>query len=232
MTNIKIGVLGGIGPEATAEFYSTLIKKLQESGAIKKNTDFPQIIINSIPAPELINEEISERDLEPYITGVKELDNIGVDFIVIVCNTIHIYYDILHGKIKTPILNLRDYVKDFLRRSGYKCIFLLATPATIRNGLYKFHGVKCLEPDENEMQKLIRSVFLFNKGKQRMTQIEYVRKIARKYLSLGVDAVLLGCTEFAVMLEGEEFPKINTIDILVDAVINNLNNQESIIKKN
>ena len=56
--NFKIGILGGIGPEATGEFYNKLIKRLQEKDLIKSNKDFPQIFINSIPAPELIYDYI------------------------------------------------------------------------------------------------------------------------------------------------------------------------------
>ena len=58
-----IGVLGGIGPEASVEFYAKLVKKLQESGMIKRNEDFPKIIINSIPAPELVGEKIRKKDI-------------------------------------------------------------------------------------------------------------------------------------------------------------------------
>jgi hypothetical protein len=62
---VRIGVLGGIGPEATGEFYNKLIAKFQERGLIKTNRDFPQIVINSIPAPELIYDTISDEDLKP-----------------------------------------------------------------------------------------------------------------------------------------------------------------------
>jgi aspartate/glutamate racemase len=69
MKKIKIGVLGGIGPEATGEFYNKLISKLQDNGMIKSNSDFPQIIINRIPAPELI-DHASESDIEQYRKGI------------------------------------------------------------------------------------------------------------------------------------------------------------------
>ena len=78
---IKIGVLGGIGPEATATFYFELIQRLQAEGLVKDNTDFPQILINSIPAPELVFNKTTEKDLRPYEEGLKELDSFGVDFI-------------------------------------------------------------------------------------------------------------------------------------------------------
>lgn len=214
---VKVGVLGGIGPEATGEFYNKLIKRLQEKGLIKRNVDFPQIIINSIPAPELIYNSISEDELKHYINGLKELDNFGVDFIVMVCNTIHLYYDILQAQIKTPIINLRQELKDTLIKGGIKSTLIIGTPNTIKQGLYKFENIKSFEPDKRETEELSLAIFNFNKGFDKKLQISKVRKICEKYLSEGAEKVILGCTEFAVMLGEENLPKINTIDVLVEA---------------
>lgn len=218
----KIGVLGGIGPEATGEFYNKLIRRLQEKGLIKSNRDFPQIIINSIPAPELIYDEISDEELQPYINGLKELDQFGVDFIVMVCNTIHLYYDRLQKEINTPILNLRDELKKRLEKERVDSTFIIGTPNTIKRGLYQFQEIKSFEPEEEEMKQLTNSIFNFNKGIEKQKQIQIVRQICEKYLNAGAKTVILGCTEFAVMLGEENLPKINTIDVMVEATVQKL----------
>lgn len=214
----KIGVLGGIGPEATGEFYNKLIHRLQEKGLIKTNRDFPQIVINSIPAPELIYEKISDEELELYIKGLKQLDKFGVDIIVMMCNTIHLYYDKLQRKINTPILDLREELKELLKRKRIKSALILGTPNTIKQGLYRFTDIKSFEPNEREMKQLTNAIFNFNKGIEKQRQIQRVRKICEKYLSEGAGTIILGCTEFAVMLGNENLPTINTIDILVEAI--------------
>ena len=216
--NSKIGVLGGVGPEATGEFYNKLIKKLQEKGLIKSNTDFPQIVINSIPAPELIYDKITDSELKQYINGLKELDRFGVDFIVMVCNTIHLYYDKLQKAIKTPILDLRKELNKLLIKKDIKSALIIGTQNTIKQGLYRFEGIKTFEPQE--IKELTDSIFNFNKGINKQLQIQRVRKICQKYLDKGAETIILGCTEFAVMLGKENIPKINTIDVLVDATIN------------
>ena len=213
----KIGVLGGIGPEATGEFYNKLIKRLQESGLIKSNRDFPQIVINSIPAPELIYDKISDEELQPYIGGLKELDKFGVDFIVMVCNTIHLYYDKLQREINTPILDLREELGRLLQRKKIKSALIIGTPSTIKQGLYRFKSIKSFEPNEKELKQLANAIFNFNKGIEKQNQIQGVKKICEKYLSKGAGTIILGCTEFAVMLGGEDLPKINTIDALAEA---------------
>lgn len=216
MNNKRIGVLGGIGPEATGEFYNKLIQKLQEKGLIKSNRDFPQIVINSIPAPELIYEKISDEELKPYINGLKELDKFGVDFIVMVCNTIHLYYDKLQNEINTPIIDLREELRHMLKRKGIKSTLIIGTPNTIKQGLYRFRDIEHSEPNEEEIKKLTDSIFNFNKGIDKQKQVQKVRKICDKYLNEGAGTIILGCTEFAVMLGEENLPKINTIDTLVE----------------
>lgn len=220
--------MGGIGPEATGEFYNKLVKRLQETGMIRSNRDFPQIVINSIPAPELIYDKISDEELKPYIDGLRELDKFGVDFIVIVCNTIHLFYDRLQKEIRTPILDLRKELYKRLVKDNIKSVTVLGTPSTIKKGLYEFNGIKYLNPTEKELNQLSKTIFNFNKGIERKRQIETVKKICEKY-SRKVDMVILGCTEFAVMLDEEKLPKINTIDVLVDATIEKI---LGIVKKN
>ena len=216
----KIGVLGGIGPEATGEFYNKLIIALQDTGIIKSNKDFPQIIINSIPAPELIYDTISDEELEPYIRGLKELDAFGVDFIVMVCNTIHLYHEMLQKHVNVQILDLKQELRDHLTKNDLSTTLVIGTPNTIRMGLYRFDGLNTFEPDDDEIKILTKSIFDFNRGINREKQIKNTKKICKKYIDSGAKTVVLGCTEFAVMLGNEEdIPKINTIDILVEATI-------------
>ena len=214
-STIKIGVLGGIGPEATGEFYSKLIKRLQEKRLIASNSDFPQIIINSIPAPELINDGISDEELKPYFEGLELLDKTGVDFIVMVCNTIHLFYDNLQGKVRTPILDIRAEVKRVIEKKKIKSVLLLGTPSTIKEGLYRFDGINYVELTDSDTKALGRSIFDFNRGFGSTTAAD----ICKKYLKTGADMVILACTEFALMLDKEDMPKISTIDVMVDATI-------------
>ena len=187
---------------------------------IKRNTDFPQIIINSIPAPELIYDKISDEELQPYIEGLKELDKFKLDFIVMVCNTIHLYYEKLQTEIDTPILDLRKELRASLKRKRIKSALIIGTPNTIKRGLYRFKDIKYFEPNEKEMKELTSSIFNFNKGIEK--QIQSLRKICEKYINYGAETIILGCTEFAILLSKEKFPTINTIDVLVDAAIEKL----------
>ena len=216
----KIGILGGIGPEATGEFYNKLIMNLQDKGIIKSNNDFPQIIINSIPAPELIYDTISDEELRPYILGLKELNSFGVDFIVMVCNTIHLYHEMLQKHVDVPILDLKQELRNHLTKNNLSTTLVIGTPNTIRMGLYRFTDLNTFEPNDDEIKILTNSIFDFNRGINRHEQIQKTKRICNKYIDSGAKTVILGCTEFAVMLGDEkDIPKINTIDVLVEATI-------------
>lgn len=217
---IRIGVLGGIGPESTAEFYSKLIASMQSKGIIKSNADFPQIIINSIPAPELVYDKISNADLTMYSKGLEELDTAGVDFIVMICNTIHLFYDQLQKEIKTPILDLRIEVRKTVQKKRVDPVLVLGTPSTLESGLYDFDGITMVKPSTEDVKVLAKAIFDFNSGLDKEGQGRKVEQICNKYMkSSGAKAVILGCTEFGLMLKNGNFDKINTIDVLVESTI-------------
>jgi len=212
-------VLGGIGPEATNEFYGKLIDKLQKTGNVKSNTDFPQIIINSIPAPELVNDKIPRKDLEPYIKGLKELDRMNVDFIVMVCNTIHLLYESLQKEVKTQIIDLREEVKNVLRQNKESCVLILGTPSIVKKDLYNFKGIKSCKPNNEELKEISKAILKFNMGEEKEKQIRQVRTISNKYIKQGAETIILGCTELSLMLSKEKINKINTIDVLAEATV-------------
>jgi len=218
MRKIKIGVLGGIGPEATGMFYLKLIKKFQNSGFVNSNKDFPQIVINSIPAPELVFNDIKRSDIEPYIAGLKELDSMNPDFIIIVCNTAHIFYDEMQSNVKAEIIDLRNLVFEKIRNDGIKKVTLLGTPCTV-SALYKFDGINYMNPNEEELELLSNAIFLFNRGVEKEKQLEKTIGIVNKKLSAGSQSIILACTEFAVMLADADLPKTDTIELLADEVV-------------
>src|SRR3989344_7277663 len=109
-----IGVLGGIGPGSSAFFYEQLVSKFKEKYKPKQNIDYPRIIINSIPAPELTSGE-NQSKWQFYVDGLSFLETES-DFIVIVCNTAHAFYDDFAKIISKPLLDLRALVHKTLKQ--------------------------------------------------------------------------------------------------------------------
>lgn len=208
---MKIGILGGIGPEATSHFYSSLISRIQELG-IKSNTEFPQIIINSIPAPEILD---GGESLEIYKKGIKELSIHNPDFIIMVCNTIHSYYDELSSTTDIKILNLREEVERYL--DGEK-IAIFATPRTIKSKLYEFKNVDYAKISEQEMLIFSRFIKEFNLKNNWEKISEDILDIAKDKTDNGYK-ILLACTEFSLFFKDYNIEKIDTFDILLSYAI-------------
>lgn len=224
MSNKIIGILGGIGPEATGRFYLSLIDRLQKSGQIKSNLDFPQVIINSIPAPELIKETISKKDLKPYIKGIKELERFGSDFIVMVCNTIHLFYDRLKKEINIPMINLRKEVGLGLKEKQIRSIVVIGSLGVINGGLYKYKDIETRDLSKNNINQIAKAIFRFNKGINKNKQAEIVKDIVTKHIKrTRVQLIVSGCTEVSLMLKNTNLPILDTMDVLLEATIKRLN---------
>lgn len=222
LSTFRLGVLGGIGPEATGIFYLRLIKELQRQKLITRNADFPQIIINSIPAPELIFEAHHEVDIDPYLAGLKELDTLSLDLMVMVCNTIHLFYDNLSKEMRTPLLDLRAEVSTVLRQKKISAIAVLGTPQSLKQQLYHLDEMNIIYPTESERMCLTQAIFDYNRGAKKEKSKTLVEAIVRAKLFQGADLVILGCTELAIMLENTSLPILDTIDVMVEAVITRL----------
>ncbi|MBI4158498.1 MAG: aspartate/glutamate racemase family protein [Candidatus Yanofskybacteria bacterium] len=217
--HITIGILGGIGPEATGRFYLKIISEMQKQNLIKSNADYPKVIINSIPAPELTYSKITEAKLKPYIIGVKDLEQYGANFIVMACNTIHLYHGLLQKEVNIPILNLKDAVKDFLINNGLKSVSIFGTPATLNDGLYQFDGISYHNPSGEDLGVLSSAIKDFNRGYKRKEQINKVKEMAKRYLEGNSEVIILGCTEISLMLAESKIPRIDTLDVLALATV-------------
>jgi aspartate racemase len=223
----KIALLGGIGPEATSVFYSKLIKRIQESNNIKSNSDFPNILINSIPANELIYEKTSRTDLSQYIQGIKDLKKFKPDFIAMVCNTIHLFLDEI--KIKSnfdAIISLPDEVKLVLtKKHRNKKICVLGTELTVTRGLYNFDQIKYINLTSKELKIISDIIFAFNIGKDINLQRQRLAKIISNKKMEGAELFLAACTEISELIwEIKDIQYEDTFYILLNAVLKKLGN--------
>jgi len=209
-----IGILGGIGPGSSIEFQSRLIAEFQERGLIKSNTDYPHYVLNSIPAPEPVGDNL---DLTEYINGVNHLEFCRSSFVVMICNTIHLHHEKLQKNLIIPIINLREEVKEYLEKEGVEFFTVLGTMMVLEKGLFHFSGTSRNELLEHEIVALEEAIFAWNMGQDKEHNKDIVIDLAKKYSK--DSTILAACTEVSCMLEGSGIPFVDTMDILVDAVV-------------
>lgn len=209
-----LGILGGIGPESSAKFYLDIIEELQKTNKIKSNEDYPHIILNSIPAPELVDHE----DLKEYIKGLKILENAGAKYLVIICNTAYLYFDELQGSIKIPVIDLRVLVRKYLENSGLdkEDILILGSKKIMDSKIFNINGILINELDKEKINQIIIN---YNIGKNKDFHKDNLLNIIKKY---NPKLTIVACTELSSILSDVNIPKLDTMDLLLNETINTI----------
>jgi len=222
----RLGILGGMGPAASAEFVTRLVA---QTPATCDQEHIPFVLWNNPQVPDrstsLRNED--DRPLPFLLQGVQVLKAVGCDLIVIPCNTAHFWYDEMI-KLKVPIVHIVDSVADALRDAGVDSgtIGVMGTQATVELGLYQYKLNKgswnCIVPTKDEMDTLVQpAIDLIKAGRVLEAQLP-IMKVVHSLIDRGAQAVVLGCTELplAVRIDKENgIPLINSIDSLVKSAI-------------
>lgn len=212
-----IGILGGIGPESSARFYERLISVYKKNFTPATNEDFPHIILNSIPAPDLIDGDNIPK-LAAYLAGLKTLEPMS-DFLLIVCNGAHVYYDYFSERISKPIIDLRAEVKNELLKRGAKQITVLASPTSVNFKLYEYDEFECNTLSSDEVLVLGNLIKKFNVGNYSAADVATLNNLFDKYEKIS-DVIILGCTEISDILSANNsVKKIDTMNILLNATL-------------
>jgi aspartate racemase len=225
--NKTIGVLGGMGPEASSNLYSKIIKYAQQKYGAVQDFDYPPIIIYSLPLfgfdeTGIVDEKIVKKQL---IDGVKKLELAGCDLVIIGCNTVHTYFTEMQSEIKIPIFNIIDETRKRVIDFGYKKIGLFASESTNKLRLYQsmlaVSGIEVISPN-NEQQKILNKVIEHVMGgNQKIEDIIVLKDIARDYIKQGAEAIVMGCTEIplAINQSHTDIKLFDTIEIIVQCAV-------------
>ena len=136
MSKKVIGILGGMGPLATAD----LFQKITLHTVAACDQAHPRVCIDS-------NTDIADRTaallhggedpVPEMIKSAKRLESIGADFLIMPCNTAHNYYEQVCEAVTIPVLHMIALTRDALKERGVKCAGLLATDGTVQTGIYQ-----------------------------------------------------------------------------------------------
>ncbi len=222
-----VGIIGGVGPETTAEFYLDIIFNCQKRGLAAR----PGIVISSVPLPFEIEEDFiikntgSERYV-PYLTEeAKRLEATGVDFIVMPCNSLHIFIDEIRDSVKIPVLSIVEETVKFMKENSYKRVGIVATSATIQNKLYEDafskNDIEFVSPNALQQEKMGKIILNLVSGQQNNRDREQLIEIIDDFAESSVDCVALACTDLQLLIPKHPNLKIyDTMKIFADATTN------------
>lgn len=206
-----LGVLGGMGPMATADFF----RKLIEETAAERDQDHVPVIIYSVPQMPSRDGAImrgGESPLPHMLAGIRALKQQRAACVAIPCNTAHYWYDELRRDSGLPILHIVDAAcAELNRRAGVqKRVGLLCTEATIKARIYQdrlsAHGIECLVNPPDEREALVNFAIDAVKRGHLDDAGHAVESAAARLLERGVETLILGCTELPVALEAIRSP--------------------------
>ncbi|HHE6468036.1 TPA: aspartate/glutamate racemase family protein [Providencia rettgeri] len=198
-----LGMLGGMGPGATADAFSKLINNTDA----KKDQEHIPVIIVSIPDIPDRTENIiynGQSPLPAMIASLKILENAGVSCIIMPCNTAHFWYEDLIKETGIHFISIINAACNKILKDNVKKVALLATTATIQTKLYQnklsLHGVECIEPDEMNQYKIMQSIISYKSGDIRKAK-ELIYPYINQLKSIGINNFVMGCTEIPLILE-------------------------------
>lgn len=221
-----IGIIGGLGPETTSEFYLDIVFSCQK----KDRTARPSVIIASVPLPYKIEEDsISknigiERCLPFLVNEAKRLEKAGADFIVMPCNSLHIFIKDIRNSVKVPVLSIVEETVKFLKKNNFNKVGIVSTSATIENKLYenafKENGIGYEAPDDFQQAKLGKFILNLVTGQQNSKDRDELIKIISDFENKNVDCVVLACTDLQLLIPKHPNLKIfDTMKIFADASV-------------
>lgn len=216
-----IGILGGMGPEVTAELFFRIIK---ESPA-EKDQDHPRIIVDSNPkipdrTAAILGE--GENPLLEMVKTAKNLERAGADFIVMPCVTAHYYYEDLRKSVKIPVLNMIELTAQAVREEfpNVKKAGFLGTTGTVKAKIFDNPlnrvGVKVVYPSDENQKRVMEAIYTYIKAGKILEGRTIVINEANNLIAVGADAIICGCTEISLVLKEGDItkPLIDPLQIL------------------
>jgi aspartate racemase len=221
-----IGIIGGMGPESTAALYMHIVKVFQRRYGARHDSDYPPMVIYSLPAPDVVEHmEDEELLIEMLEDAAKKLEGAGADFLVIGCNTVQKYLGRVGEVVSIPYLDLNEEVGRVVEERGFKTVGLLGTEATLGNGLMeeacRRHGADVVTPDPLDRRALTRVIMAILSGEPRTDARRIVLAAISDLRRKGADAVVLGCTDLRLVVTADESPValLDTVDVLAKAAV-------------
>ena len=195
-----LGVIGGMGPAATVDFFSKLIALTKADAdqqhlpvIIDSNTHIPDrsaAILHGAPSP-----------LPELCKSARRLEQAGAELIVMTCNTAHYYFDAVQSSVSVPMLHIARETAKAARDSGPEALALLSTTGTLQSGVYteafsrEAPGLRLLTPDTAGQAALMSMIYDGVKAGKREYDVQSVADLLERLRAQGAQSFILGCTE-------------------------------------
>ena len=221
--NRIVGVLGGMGPDATVDFMSKVIA----ATSAEKDQDHAHMIVDHNPKVPNRQAAILNGGEDPGAALAEmagRLESAGADFLVIPCNTAYVFRNSVTAVVGIPLLSIIDETIAAIteRCPGAKAVGVLATDGCLRANVYQEalakKDIKAVLPAEDELGEVMGLIERIKGGEQSATIASEIVGLANALVERGAQAVIAGCTEIPLVLNGAmiDVPLISSTDVLAE----------------
>jgi aspartate racemase len=223
-----VGVLGGMGPDATVDF----MQKVIAATPADLDQDHVHMLVDHDPSVPGRQAAILDggEDPGPAIAAMAvRLERAGADFLVMPCNTAHFYAPQIVDAVDIPLLSIIDVT--VAACADYMAVGLMATEGCLQGGLYQDAftaiGIEIVLPTDQELSEFMRLTFRIKSGERDAELVEGMRSLAEALVSRGAGAIVAGCTEIPLVLSDNmlDVAMISSTDLLARRTVA-LANQE------
>jgi aspartate racemase len=220
-----IGVIGGLGPQASALLYKLLVDRARLHTDLKDTADYPRIVLVSTSIPNYLSsgEATDPAIMAKVIAHVQEeaqvLEQGGAIVNCIACNTAHLALDYIQAATKVPFLSIMELMKAAV--SHFERPGILSTCLTKQTGLYNDVHPAIFIPKDDILEQAETWIFKLLAGTLSAGDIDSFREFVEAYKKQNnLDAVLLACTELPVIYGETLDPTVvSTLDVLADGLL-------------
>ncbi len=210
-----IGILGGMGPEATWDLFGKLIRHTDASC----DAEHIRIYIDChVGIPDRTRAILAggESPVPAIVQSAKKLAMMGADFLLLPCNTSHYFYEELCRQSPLPIMDMIATAATALREQEVDCVGLLATDGTVQSGVYasrlEAEGIRLVLPDADGQREVMRLIYDGVKANAPTWDTAPVQRVLEQLRAAGAKRVVLGCTELPLAFERYGMATTDTVD--------------------
>ncbi len=219
-----VGVLGGLGPAATLDFFARVLKATPAT----RDQDHIRLLIDNNPTLPDRNASLTRSGPSPgpgLIAMAKGLEAQGADFLVMPCNTAHAWFAEMQAAVSIPFVSLIGVTVEAVKRTGARRAGLLATSGALAAGLYQKAleqaGVGWVAPEGAALDALMATIYRIKVAPDDPANRTQMAAHARALVDRGADVLIAGCTEVPMALDAAEAPAplVSSTDVLVERTV-------------
>ena len=212
----RLGIIGGLGPMATAYFFQLII----EMTKAEKDQEHIEIFVHNRPQipdrTKYILGISDENPLSDFLKVGKGLVKQGAEAIAIPCVTAHFFQPILEEEIQCPVLNAIVETAEYLKMENIDTVGIMATDGTIESKLFQNilekYEIKCLLPDAEGQNAVMHLIYQNVKAGKPM-EMDLFNQVSKQLFDKGAKVILLGCTELSMAKKNHGIKK-GFLDVL------------------